>query len=196
MTAHRCLFADGPIDDLNVLVTGGAGAVGQAAIQLARFGGAQVVATVSTPEKARIAADAGARAVLGYREPTFLADLRGAARGGIDRVVDVAMATNLSTYLELLNPHAVMSCYAREAVDVSVPSALLIGANVTLRFVGVYGGTRAALDVATEDITAALGSGSLQPLPTHRYPLARTEEAHEACRSGVTGKVLIDVAQI
>jgi NADPH2:quinone reductase len=40
MTAHRCLFADGPVRGLRVLVSGGGGAVGNYAVQLARWGGA------------------------------------------------------------------------------------------------------------------------------------------------------------
>ncbi len=52
LTAHRCLFADGPIDGATVLVAGGAGAVGHFAIELAKWAGARVVATVSSPEKA------------------------------------------------------------------------------------------------------------------------------------------------
>src|SRR6185437_462429 len=64
MTAHRCLFADGPINDRRVLVAGGAGAVGHAAIQLAKRGGAEVIATVSTPEKAALAEQAGADLVV------------------------------------------------------------------------------------------------------------------------------------
>src|SRR5207248_3238449 len=60
VTAHRCLFADGPIAGQTVLVTGGAGAVGHYAVQLAKWAGARVIATVSSAEKAASAAAAGA----------------------------------------------------------------------------------------------------------------------------------------
>jgi NADPH:quinone reductase len=60
MTAHRALFEEGPIDGDTVLVQGGAGAVGHAAIQLAVRAGARVAATVSSAEKARLAEEAGA----------------------------------------------------------------------------------------------------------------------------------------
>lgn len=53
VTAHRCLFGDGAIDGQTVLVTGGAGAVGHYAVQLAKWAGATVIATVSSPEKRR-----------------------------------------------------------------------------------------------------------------------------------------------
>jgi len=53
ITAHRCLFADGDVSGLTVLVTGGAGAVGNAAVQLARWRGARVLTTVSSDEKGR-----------------------------------------------------------------------------------------------------------------------------------------------
>jgi NADPH2:quinone reductase len=65
MTAHRCLFADGSISDRRVLVVGSAGAVGYAAIQLAKRGGAYVIATVSTPEKAALAKEASERGMTG-----------------------------------------------------------------------------------------------------------------------------------
>jgi NADPH2:quinone reductase len=50
LTAHRCLLADGPVEGLTVLVTGGAGAVAHHAIELAKDG-ATVIATTSTAEK-------------------------------------------------------------------------------------------------------------------------------------------------
>src|SRR3954447_2333416 len=68
MTAHRCLFADGPIEGTTVLVAGGAGAVGRCAIEVARWAGAaRIVATVSNDEKAQIARDAGADAIVNYK---------------------------------------------------------------------------------------------------------------------------------
>jgi NADPH2:quinone reductase len=50
LTAYHCLLADGPIEGLDVLVAGGAGAVGHAAIELAVWSGARVISTVSGPE--------------------------------------------------------------------------------------------------------------------------------------------------
>jgi NADPH:quinone reductase len=190
ITAHRCLFADGPVEDRTVLVTGGAGAVGHAAIQLARWGGARVIATVSTEAKATIARDAGAHEVLRYTEPGLGGRLREVA-SGIDRVVDVALTDNLSHYLPLLNEHATVSCYARTGEDLLVPLPPLMLANVLLRFVLVYGLGEAALNHATTDITAALSAGALRPLPTHRFRLDDVEKAHEAVRNGVTGKAVI-----
>ena len=77
MTAHRCLFADGPIDGLTVLVTGGAGVVGHYAVQFARWAGARVIATVSSPEKAGHARKGGAHATINYRNEDVAARLRG-----------------------------------------------------------------------------------------------------------------------
>jgi NADPH:quinone reductase len=193
ITAHRCLFADGPIAGRTVLVTGGAGAVGNAAVQLARWGGAEVLATVSTSDKARLATDAGAHTVLRYHDPDIADQLRAAAPDGIDHVVEVAPAANLAGHLDLLAPHAVVCCYARDQEELQLPIFPLMRANVVLRFVLVYGLTPSMLDQAVADITAALEAGALRPLPVHRYPLERIAEAHDAVRDGVTGKVLVEL---
>ena len=79
VTAHRCVFADGAVVGRTLLVTGGAGAVGNAAIQLACWGGAQVLATVSTADKSRLAIAAGAQQVLDYRAADYVAQVRAAA---------------------------------------------------------------------------------------------------------------------
>src|SRR6185295_8836602 len=60
MTAHRAIFTDGPVRGQTILVTGGAGGVGSTAIQLAVWGGARVLATVSSDDKAEVARAAGA----------------------------------------------------------------------------------------------------------------------------------------
>jgi NADPH:quinone reductase len=193
ITAHRCLFADGPVTGRTVLVTGGAGAVGHAAVQLARWGGAHVVATVSGPEKARLAAAAGADEVLSYREAGFAERLRAAAPDGVDRVVEVAVAANLTGYLERLVPHAVVAVYARDEEEAAVPLFPLMRANVLLRFVLVYGLTRPMLARAVGDVTSALHAGALRPLPVRRYPLADIAGGHDAVRGGAVGKVLVDL---
>jgi NADPH2:quinone reductase len=194
LTAHRCLFADGPIADRTVLVAGGAGAVGHAAIQLARWAGARVVATVSTEEKARIATAAGADAVVDYRAADAVEQIRAHAPEGIDRVVEVALAPNLGLDLEVCNPHATIVSYANDGgADATVPIRSLMGPNTTLRFVLVYTMPRPALTAAVAGVTAALQAGVLTTLPLHRFPLERTPEAHAAVEKAVLGKVLVDL---
>ncbi|HYZ53478.1 MAG TPA: NADPH:quinone reductase [Streptosporangiaceae bacterium] len=195
ITAHRCLFADGPVAGKAVLVAGGAGAVGHFAIELAKRGGARVAATVSSPEKAELASKAGADLVVNYREADVAAQVRPfSAR--VDRVIEVALGANLQADLALSGPETVVVTYAAEPSnpDPALPVRACMTANVTLRFVLLYGVPAAALDQAAADITAALGAGDLTALPVHRFPLDDIAAAHEAVENGVLGKVLVTPA--
>src|SRR5271170_1271057 len=90
MTAWCSLFPDGPIAGQTVLVTGGAGAVGHYAVQFAKWGGAQVIATVSSATKAEQARLAGADLVINYKTEDVVAKaLAFTGQRGVDRVVDV-----------------------------------------------------------------------------------------------------------
>ena len=193
LTAHRCLLADGPIEGGTVLVAGGAGAVGHAAIELARWAGARVVATVSTPDKAELALAAGAHAVIDYRAPDAAERVREAAPDGVDRVVELALARNLELDFAACAPNASIVSYAREGGDPQVPARTLMFANLNLRFVLVYTIPRDALAHAVRDVGEALRAGALTTLPLHRFPLERTADAHDAVEGGAVGKVVIDI---
>jgi NADPH2:quinone reductase len=192
ITAHRCVFAEGPVAGRTLLVTGGAGAVGNAAIQLACWGGAQVLATVSSAEKSRLAIAAGAREALDYRAADHVAQVRAAAPAGLDRIIDVAVGANLATDLEVLAPHGVIVAYASDGADPTLPVRRLMVANATLRFVLVYNLT-AAIAEAVSDITRALRAGALIRLPEHHFALRDIAAAHEAVEQGAVGKVLVDI---
>jgi NADPH:quinone reductase len=194
MTAHRALFADGPIDGATVLVQGGAGAVGHAAIQLAAWGGARVAATVSSPEKAQLARTAGAGLVVNYREEDVVDVLRGWAPHGVDRVVEVAISANLETDAAVLAPSGTIATYGAPDGPLA-PSRDLIAANARIAFVLVYTMPEDAKRQAVVDITHALEEEALQPLPTTRFALQDTQAAHEAVEAGFVGKVLIDIPQ-
>ena len=172
MTAHRCLFADGPVDGKTVLVAGGAGAVGHFAIELAKRAGARVITTVSGPQKAELAAKAGADLVVNYREPDAADQIRSfAGAGGVDHVVEVALGANLQLDLAVVAPGARIVCYAAEPADPVLPVRACMNANVVIRFVLLYGVPPEALDQAARDITAALADGALTELPVTRFPL-------------------------
>jgi NADPH2:quinone reductase len=189
MTAHVCLFADGPVNGQTVLVAGGAGAVGHYAIELAKRAGAGVIATVSGPEKAALAEQAGADLVVNYRSLDAADQIK--AFGPVDRVVEVALGANLELDLAVTRPHGTVVTYAAEPVNPELPVRACMTANLTLRFVLLYGVPMTALDQAAADITAALAAGELTGLPVHTFPLAEIATAHEAAEGGAVGKVIV-----
>jgi NADPH2:quinone reductase len=193
LTAYHCLNADGPVRGRSVLVAGGAGAVGHAAIELAHWAGARVIATVSGDEKAALARDAGADAVVNYRSGDAAEQIRAAAPEGIDRIVELALGPNLELDLAVAARHAVISTYAADQATAEIPIRPLMAPNLVLRFVMVYAIPRAALRAAVDGVSQAIAVGALTPLPIHRFALEDTAAAHDAVESGVVGKVVIDL---
>jgi NADPH2:quinone reductase len=193
MTAHRCVFVDGPVDGRSVLVAGGAGAVGHFAIELARAAGATVIATVSSDEKAALATAAGASHVVNYHDSNADVQIRHAAPGGVDRVVEVDLAANLALDLAVAAPDASIVTYAEHRRGPSLPVRELMTRNLTLRFVLIYTAPDPQVRRAADDITSALEADVLTELPIHRYPLDDIAAAHDAVEAGATGKVVVDI---
>jgi NADPH2:quinone reductase len=192
MTAHRCLFADGPIDGKTVLVAGGAGAVGRCAIELAHWAGAErVVATTSNDEKAAIARDAGADATVDYRAEDAIEQLKAAAPDGIDRIVELSLGRNLELDLAAAAPHCAITSYANEGDHPRLEVRRLMAPNIVLRFVLVYTMPHEAIEQSVADITQALREGALTEPRLHHFPLDQTAAAHDAVERGAVGKVLI-----
>jgi len=189
LTAHRCLFADGPVAGKTILVAGGAGAVGHFAIELAKHSGARVVTTVSGQEKAALAAKAGADLVVNYRDPGAAEEV--AAFGPVDRVIELAMGANLALDLAVTRPGGEIVDYAAEPSDPVLPVRACMNANIVLRFVLLYGVPADALDRAVTDVAAAVAAGALTELPVHRFPLDEIVAAQDAVQGGAVGKVLV-----
>ena len=211
LTAHRCLtVADlgprrlGPAARAapTVLVAGGAGAVGHAAIQLARWAGARVISTVSSDEKATLALAAGAGHVVNYRSSGAVEDIRRLAPHGVDVIVELAPAANAALDQAVLAPNGVVAVYANDgggALD--LPVSELMFRNIRYQFVLVYTVPAAAKDQAVADVVAAaagdalpvgIGAGLPLPLPA-RADRRRTRRGRSrrrrksAHRSGLTG---------
>jgi NADPH:quinone reductase len=211
MTAHRALTVheDGPdrlspgaLEDRTVLVSGGAGAVGHAAIQLAAWAGATVITTVSSDEKAALAAAAGAHHVVNYRADDAAAQVKALASAGVDLVVEVAIIANADLIAQVLKPRGAVSSYANTGgTDLTLPVRPFMALNARLQFLLLYTVGDAALKAAAEDVAAAvadgvLGVGEEYGLPLLRFPLEQTAAAHDAVENGAVGKVLIDVADL
>jgi len=208
MTAHRCLTVGaGGSDTLGpevlagrtVLVAGGAGAVGHAAIELAAWSGATVIATVSGSEKAALASAAGAHHVVNYRRPGAADAIRAHAPDGVDLIVEVNPAANGALDGAVIGDNGTVSSYASDPDDVTIDVGDAMQVNTRYQFVLVYTMPVTAKEQAISDITEAVTAGALRVgedagLPFHRFPLERTADAHAAVEANVVGKVLIDVA--
>jgi NADPH2:quinone reductase len=190
MTAHRCLFADGPIRDRTVLVAGGAGAVGRCAIEIARWAGAaRIVATVSNDEKGEIARDAGADETVNYKADDAIERVKDV---GADRIVELSLGRNLELDLAAAAADCAIVSYANEGPNPELEVRRLMTPNIVLRFVLVYTMPREAIEQAVADITQMLRDGALAEPPIHRFKLAETAAAHDAVEGGAIGKVLIE----
>ena len=207
MTAHRCLtvgaegtlsVGPGALDGVDVLVAGGAGAVGHATIELAVWSGATVITTVSSSEKAVLATAAGAHHVVNYREPGADAAIRQAAPDGVDLIVEVAPVANAALNAEVIGRNGTIAMYQVETDDLTVDADAGLADNIRYQFVLVYTMPAPAKERAIHDITTALEAGVLRVgegagLPLHHFPLERTADAHAAVENDAVGKVLIDV---
>jgi NADPH:quinone reductase len=208
ITAHRALtcgaratrLGPGSLAGQVVLVQGGAGAVGNAAIQLAGWSGATVITTVSSEGKAALATAAGARHVVNYRAQDAAGAIRGHAPDGTDLIAEVSPAVNNELDLAVARNGATIAIYANNGGDTfPVDIRKTFGLNVRYQFLLLYTLDPALLAAATEDVTAAIAVGALRVgekagLPLLHYPLEATPAAHDAVEQGAVGKVLIDIA--
>jgi NADPH:quinone reductase len=208
VTAHRALtsgpvaarLGPGTLAGQLVLVAGGAGAVGNAAIQLAVWSGATVISTVSGEQKAALATAAGAHHVVNYRAEDAADAIRQIAPDGVDLIVEVSPAQNNELDLAVSRLGATIAIYATNGGDTfSVPVRRTFSLNLRYQFLLLYTLDPVLLAAAAQDVTAAVAAGALRAgekagLPLHHYPLEATGAAHEAVERGAVGKVLIDIS--
>lgn len=139
-----------------------------------------------------LATRAGAQQVVNYKDPDAIEQIRSFTTQ-VDRVVEVNLGANLPLDLALAGPGTTVVSYASSGEDPTLPVRACMAANVTLRFVLLYGVPAEALQATVGKITDALGDGALSELPAHRFALDDIVHAHEAVESGVTGKVLVNI---
>lgn len=186
LTAYHAVFADGPVSGKTVLVTGAAGAVGHFAIQFALGGGARVIATVSTEEKAAHVAAAGVKDIL-FRHDEDIAERVMALTGGsgVDRIVEVDFGANLDVIRKILKPRAVVAAYSSTAVpEPKLPYYDFAFRGATLRFIQGFLLSPDIIEAATALIGEMASRDALQVAIAARLPLEEIVSAHETVESG------------
>lgn len=196
LTAYHAVTVDGGVDGKTVLVAGGAGAVGHYAVQMAKIKGAkQVIATVSSTEKAALAQEAGADIVLNYKTEDILSAIQDATSGhGVDRIVEVDFAANVNTDISALKPNGEIIVYGSGASEINVPFSPAIRKGARMTFFIVYSLDSDVRERAITDLAMLLKESRLSHNIAARLPLEKISEAHEMVEWGrVTGNVILKI---
>jgi len=196
MTAYRCLFSDGPIEGKTIYIVGGAGVVAHYAIQLAKWGGAKVITSVSSQEKGAVAKQAGADEIIHYREQDVVTEiLRMTNQEGVDRIIEVDFGANLAKIAQILRPGGVSVMYAISSQpELPLNIMSLMAKNITLRFTLVY----SISDLERESVIQGIAQWLEQTQPifniAHQFELKDIVQAHELVESGKKiGHVLLTI---
>ncbi|MEY9862731.1 NADPH2:quinone reductase [Catenulispora sp. GAS73] len=193
ITAHRTVFADGPVDGRLVLVNGVLGGVGSLAAQLARWGGATVIGTVRRSEESHRIDDTVISHAVALDSSDPAAAIRSHAPNGVDRIIEVALSDNADLDDAVAANGATIAAYATRADRTEIPFWTLLFNNVTLRLLGSDDFPAEAKRQAARDLTAAAAVGALTVDIGDRYPLADISKAHDRIDAGGRGRVLIDI---
>ena len=198
MTAHGCVFAAGSVQGKTLLVTGGAGAVGHYAVQLAAWAGAEVIATVSSEDKAQRARAGGAAHVVNYRTEDVAARVAEITRGaGVDHVVDVDLGGNLAATLAAVRENGSIAYYATNgALDPKVNLRQLMAKNLTVRGFVLPTSPHANRKRAQQDLAAFIRTPGRILSVAGRFPLFETAAAHLSVEAGgKVGTVVVECAR-
>lgn len=194
MTAHRAVFADGPVRGQTILVAGGAGAVGHFAVQFAATAGARVIATVSSEGKAAHARAAGAFATIDRRGEDVAAEVMNLTGGeGVHRVIEVDFAANQATDTRILRANGVLASYSSSSDPEPVlPYYAFASKGLNLRFIQGFNIPDADRKVGEAAIDALAARGQLDVAIGATLPLDRIAEAHDMIAQGRTiGNVVL-----
>ncbi len=194
ITAHRTVFADGPVGGQTVLVHGVLGAVSSIAIQLARSAGANIIGTVRNTADLSLLDSSLATRTVALDDPDPVASIRRLAPDGVDRIVEVALSDNVDIDVALIRNNTTIATYFSRLDAVTLPFAPLLFDNVTVRFFGSDDFPMESKTLAAHALTEALASKELSIQIARVYPLSEIALAHDEVDSGSRGRVLLQIA--
>jgi NADPH2:quinone reductase len=194
MTAYHAVALAAAGKGSVVLVSGGAGAVSQYVIQFAKQAGATVLTTISSPEKAEVARQAGADHTIDYKRENVgerVMELTG--KRGVDAVIEMDLATNAKLIPQVLRPKGNVIVYGT-GPEALLPAAFCLVNTIRLQFFLVYELDAGERERAVSAINRALGAGTLiNRVAQPTYALSEIAAAHEAVERGTVGNVIVTI---
>jgi NADPH2:quinone reductase len=195
MTAFHAVTLAEAWAGATLLVSGGAGAVANYAIQFAKARGAVVIATVSSDEKAKRARAAGADHTIDYKREDVAARVKDLTDGaGVDAVIELDLAANAKLLPGVLRPKGSVIVYGTGAAEASIPAQWMLVSGIVIKFMLVYDLTMDEHQAAIAEITRMLAANSLVHSIAATFPLDKIVEAHQAVESGeAIGNVVLRI---
>jgi NADPH2:quinone reductase len=195
-TAYQAVVVTGIGEGATVLIAAGAGAVGHYAIQFAKKQNATVITTVSSPEKAALAKQAGADHTIDYkREDVGERVMAITGKRGVDAVIEMDLAANAKLLPGVLKPTGVVAIYGGSAPEPAIPFQFLLQNSIALKFLLVYLMPQEQRARAAADITRMLERGELIHNVAQTFDLADIVAAHETVEGGkAMGNIVVRIA--
>jgi len=198
MTAHYLTLSTYPLKEgETALVHAAGGGTGQLLVQLAKRGGARVIGTVSTEEKAKLAREAGADEVIFYTQTDFEVEVKRLTNNtGVDVVYDSVGKDTFDKSLNCLRRRGYMVLYGASsgAVPPLDPQTLNAKGSIFLTrpFLGHYTADRAELLWRVNDLFTWMAAGELKVRIDKTFSLAAAAEAHHYLEGRQSkGKILL-----
>lgn len=195
LTAYHAVKLTGVGTGGTVLISGGAGAVGHYAIQMAKARGIRAITTVSSSEKAAHARAAGADETIDYKTQSVGERVKSLTRGhGVEGIIELDLSANAPLIPQILAPHGTVVIYGLSGNEVAVDARWMLRSTATLRFFLIYDIDARERAEALDAVSALLSAGRLQHAIHRRLPLERIVEGHELVESGRTlGNVVLEI---
>ena len=195
-TAYYGIFANGSVENKTLMVTGGAGAVGFYGIQLAKWAGANVISTVSSEKKAKIAKDAGADLILNYKEDDIVNSVLDYTKGnGVDRVLEVEFGGNILINQNIVKPNGTIAAYASATVmEPTLPFYNLMFKGIKINTFLIYSISKEERKTVTGGISKALNENAIKHIIASTHSIESVVDAHYAVESNKNiGNVIINI---
>ena len=195
-TAYYGIFANGSVENKTLMVTGCAGAVGFYGIQLAKWAGANVISTVSSEKKAKIAKDAGADLILNYKEDDIVNSVLDYTKGnGVDRVLEVEFGGNILINQNIVKPNGTIAAYASATVmEPTLPFYNLMFKGIKINTFLIYNISKEERKTVTGGISKALNENAIKHIIASTHSIDSVVDAHYAVESNKNiGNVIINI---